>query len=241
MYCLFDANVIAAYYCSKTTRSTKVVENARILVESVRSGESDYFFYIPNFCIAEVFNVFMKYTFSNWNIHTKSGRINRKIHSSLRKQFREDIHNARLFYHYELSRYHVLAIDLVAPIDHHYKISRERKNKKRKAQNPAGTFDHLIIAMGIHLVKIHGSDNVVIVTADDRLAKIVEKCKEHIPVTIQNRLGLKKVSEFIGIPFSPKSFPHVINLKKATKTQLKSLFKEWPLPIKNRYRRPYLN
>ncbi|KPL01287.1 MAG: hypothetical protein AMJ91_00595 [candidate division Zixibacteria bacterium SM23_73_3] len=238
MYCLFDANVIAAYYCPKTTRSSKVVENARILIESVRSGESRHFFYIPNFCIAEVFSVFMKYAYSSWNKQTKSGRIHGKVHKRLREQFETDIHNAKLFYHYELSRYHVLAINLIAPIDHHYKLTR--KSKTGGAQNPAGTFDELIIAMGIQLVKIHGAGNVVVITTDDRLAKVIDKCRGVIPDSIYRRLRLREASEFTGISFRSDSFPLVLNLKKATKTQLKQIFGRWPLSIKKRYKRPYL-
>ena len=234
MYCLFDANVIAAYYCPKTTRSSKVVKNARVLIESVRSGKSNHFFYIPNFCIAEVFSVFMKYAYSNWNKQTGGGKIGGKAHRALRKQFEADIHNARLFYHYELSRYHVLAVNLVAPIDHYYKLYRKSK------QSPAGTFDQLIIAMGIHLVKIHGSGKVVVITSDDRLARIIEKCRGTIRSSAEKRLRLKEASEFTGIEFRPESFPLVLNLKKATETQLKSLLGEWPLPIKKKYKRPYL-
>ena len=238
MYCLFDANVIAAYYCPRTTRSIKVIEYARNLIESVRSGESDHFFYIPNFCIAEVFSVFMKYAYSRWNKQTKGGTIHGWVHNRLRKQFEADIHNAKLFYHYELSRYHVLAINLVAPIDHHYKLYR--RGRGGGAQAPAGTFDQLIIAMGIHLVRIHGASNVVVITTDDRLARIIEKCGGAIPATTYIRLHLKEASEFTGIPFRPDSFPLVLNLKKATKAQLQHLFGEWPLPVKRRYKRPYL-
>lgn len=238
MYCLFDACVIAAYYCPSTTRSRKVVESARNLIESVRSGKSKHFFYIPNFCIAEVFSVFMKYAYSRWNKQTKSGRIRGWVHKRLRKQFEADIHNAKLFYHYELSRYHVLAINLVAPIDHHYKLYREAKTIGRHA--PAGTFDQLIIAMGIHLVKIHGAEKVVIVTADDRLARVIAKCRGSIPDSICQRLRLEEAADFTGIPFRPESFPLVLNLKRATKTQLKEVFGTWPLPIKKRYKRPHL-
>jgi hypothetical protein len=238
MYCLFDASVVAAYYCPITTRSKKAVEIARNIIESVRSGERNHFFYIPNFCIAEVFNVFMKYTYSNWNRHTRQGRLNRKVHNSVRKQFQKDIHNASLFYHYELSRYHVLAINLVSPIDHYYKLARSVKRGSR--HNPAGTLDQLIITMGIHLARIHGSENVVVITTDERICKIIEKCRSPIGLSARNHLKLREASEFTGIPFRAASFPRVINLKNATKQQLRDVFGEWPLPVKQRYKKPYL-
>jgi hypothetical protein len=238
LFCLFDASVIAAYYCPLFTRSPKVTERARILIEAVRSRKRSHFFYIPNFCIAEVFSVFMKYAFSNWNRHLRKGRIDRRVHNSLRDQFQEDIHNARLFYHYELSRYHVLAMNLIAPIDHHYKLSKRKKGGGDAL--PAGTFDHLILAMGIHLVKIHGNDNVIIITSDDRLSKVADKCKKDIPYSVKRRLCLDKASSLTGIDFKPENLPLVINLKTASRTKLKDIFGEWPLPSKKKYKRPYL-
>lgn len=116
-YFLLDANVVAAYYLARTHKSARVSQRSRILIEAVRSGAENPFFYIPNFCIAEVFSVFMKYRFGHWNRHLKGmSTIQGKTYTCLRSQFQDDIHNARLFYHYELSRYHVLGINLVAPV-----------------------------------------------------------------------------------------------------------------------------
>lgn len=245
MYCLFDANVIAAYYCTKTTRSAKVISRARTIIESVRSKASSHFLYIPNFCIAEVFSVFMKYAYSTWNSHVKSRKLDRRVYGKVRTQFQEDIHNARLFYHYELSRYHVLAVNLVAPVDHHYRMKRRRRaSKKKKASTkpvqPSGTLDQLLIAMGVHLVKIHGPNNVVVVTADERLAMVIEKCRSQIKYDVKQKLGLVEASNFTGIPFQPDSFPIVLNLQKASDTQLRNVFGQWPLPIAKKYPKPKL-
>lgn len=233
MYCLFDASVIVPYYYPKAHKSPKVAKNARILIESVRSGKTTHFFYIPNFCIAEVFSTFMKYAYSDWNVHTRSGKMHQKIHRKLREQFQEDIHNAKLFYHYELSRYHIIAINLVAPVDHYYKMSRGT------GKTPAGTYDQLIIAMGIHLVKMHGAGNVLVLTTDERLAKIIRRCRRPLRPSVYRRLGLKEALEFTGIRFRPESFPLVLDLDRATDIQIKEVFPEWPLPIKRRYERPY--
>lgn len=239
MYCLFDANVIAAYYLPATCRSEKVVDAARALIESVRSGGSSHFFYIPNFCIAEVFSVFMKHTYGHWNPHVKHGTVDGRVHNSVRKQFQEDIHNARLFYHFELTRYHVLALNLVAPIDHYYQLAKKTK-KNRHQVRPAGTFDHLIVAMAVHLVKIHGAGDVCLITADERLERIVSKCKTTIPYTARRRLKLTEAEDFTGIAFEPDSFPHVLNLRSATQKQYVHVFGEWPPPRLKKYERPYL-
>ncbi len=244
MYCLLDANVTAAYYCQSTTRSSKVVDRMRILIESVRSGETKHFFYIPNFCIAEVFSVFAKHKYSRWNTHVKS-LIDLRVYKKIRKQFQDDIHNANLFYHYELSRYHVLAVNLVSPIDHYYRMKRRRKSKTKKKTSskpviPSGTFDQLLIGMAVHLVKIHGPGKVVVVTADERLSMLIEKCRANIVRDTRRRLGLDEASAFTGIPFRPDSFPIVINMQKASVKKLKLVFGEWPLSVKPKYSKPYL-
>ena len=187
-----------------------------------------HFFYIPNFCIAEVFSVFMKHSFGSWNRHLKTkGTINTKVYNSLVKQFYNDIHNGKFLYHYELDRYHVLGINLVAPIDHYFKISKS----KQKQISPAGTFDHLIISMGINLAHIHGSKNVCILSSDDRLIDIVKKCKNPIPSKTIKKLRLNNATEVTGKPFGPDIFPRYLNLKNAKKKDLEEVFGTWPLSV----------
>jgi len=234
MYILFDANVVAAYYLPRSTQSSKVAERAQILIDSVRSGASRHFFYIPNFCIAEVFSVFMKYAFGTWNKQVKraKGPIDKRVYKSLKDQFHEDIHNGKLFYHYELSRYHVLGINVVAPIDHHYKIT------KGPDTIPMGTFDHLIISMSIHLAHIHGSENVLIVSADDRLTDILARCRSDISKEIIKKLKLEESKEITGRDFNSRIFPRFINFKRARKKDLENIFGSWPLSI-NRHKKAY--
>ncbi len=240
MYILLDANVTAAYYLARSSKSANVRKRSEIMFNSVRSGASDHFFYLPNFCVAEIFSVFMKYCFGDWNTHVKKtkGTIDSRHYRKIVAQFSADIHNGKFIYHYELSRYHVLAINLVAPVDHYFQISRgRRRGSGRKAGtiakknvNPMGTFDHLIIAMGLHLVRIHGRENVLIVSADDRLTKVLSKCKTKIPSATIRKLKLDSAQKLTGIPFSPESFPNHVNFTSATNKELKVAFGCWPLP-----------
>ena len=203
---------------------------------------------LVNFCVAEVFGVFMKYSFGKWNPHVSSrGAIDTRVYKSLVKQFQDDIHNGKFLYHYELSRYHVLGINLVAPIDHYFRVSRKRlaKGKKRASEKkvnpnvtPMGTLDHLIISMGVHLAKIHGRNDTVLVSADDRLTEILRKCKSSIPEATLKKLCLNGVEKLTGTPFCPSTFPRHVNLKTATIPELKRVFGQWPLPVK-RFKRPY--
>lgn len=228
MYLLLDSNVTAGYYLPRSLDSVNARKRIEIILDSKRTGESDYFIYIPNFCIAEVFSVFMKHSFGAWNQHLKGKKtINTKCYAGLVKQFQKDIHNGKFLYHLELNRYHILGINLVTPIDHYYKIS---KSKKRRVI-PASTMDHLIISMGINLSHIHGSENVCIVSADDRLTNILSKCKSKISQKTIKKLKLEIALEVTGKPFRPDLFPKHLNLKNATTKELAEIFGKWPLTV----------
>lgn len=233
-YCLFDTSVLVPYFLPHSHKEAKVHERAVAIIESVRSRQSDHFFYIPNFCIAEVFSTFAKHAYGDWNKQVKSGTIDGRIHASLRKQFQADIHNAALFYHYELSRYHVLTVNLVAPVDHYFKLGR---GECRRIV-PSGAFDQLIAAMGIHLTKIHDAGNVVVITADNRLAKLINKCRSTISPSARKTMKIADAERFVGIPFVADSFPLVLDLATAKDRDLQAVFGEWPLPVAGRYKRP---
>jgi hypothetical protein len=233
MYFLLDANLAAGYYLPRSLNSKKASERIRIIIDSIRSGRTEAFIYMPNFCIAEVFSVFMKYSFGQWNRHVKSkGTIDTRVYNSLVKQFQKDIHNGKFIYHLELNRYHVLGINLVAPIDHYFQIS------KTKAV-PMSAFDQLVISMGVNLAHIHGSENVCILSADDRLTTILTKCKTRIPVKTIHKLKLSIAEEVTGRPFSPEIFPKHLNLKSAKNNELQAIFGKWPLEIDSITDKPY--
>lgn len=181
MYFLLDANVAAGYYLPRSLNSEKAKFRIEKIFDYIRMNSRDHFIYIPNICIAETFNVFAKHSFGYWNSHLKSkATIDSRIYESLVKSFQKDVHNGHFLYHYELNRYHIINTNLVSPIDHHYKISPGKKSK------PAGTFDHIIISMGVELSRIHGADNVCILSTDERLIKVLEKCKSAMsPETIK--------------------------------------------------------
>lgn len=229
MYILLDANVVAGYYLPRSLTSKRARSRIETLIDSVRTGGSSHFLYMPNFCIAEVFSVLAKHAFGQWNPHVKraGGALDKRVYQSLREQFANDIHNGSVIYHYELSRYHILGIDLVAPIDHHFQITRGVGRR----HIPAGTFDHLIISMGIHLAHIHGSWNTCIVTADDRLSNVVAKCRQGIPAATVRRLKLTSAQDIAGKPFGPAIFPRCVNLKTAPDTLLRTVFDNWPLSV----------
>lgn len=225
-FILLDTNLVAAYYLHRSMRSKRAIERITKIFDSKRSGKSDIFLYLPNFCVAEVFSVFMKHSFGHWNRRHVKSTIDTRVYNSLVRQFENDIHNGKFIYHYELSRYHVLAINLVAPVDHYFRVNR---GKQQVA--PMGTFDHLIIAMGTHLAKIHGQENVAIISADDRLINILAKCRSKIPEATIKKLKLDKCEELTGHKFEPRTFPVGLNLKTASDLQLSAFFGSWPLEV----------
>lgn len=228
MYLLLDSNVTAGYYLPRSLDSRKAQSRIENIFWSNRSEKSEHFLYIPNFCIAEVFSVFMKHAFGKWNRHVKKigGTVDKRVYESLVKQFQEDIHNGKFIYHLELNRYHILGINLVAPIDHSYRMYKRKDNV-----SPCGTFDHLIISMGITLSHIHGRNNVCIISADDRLTDLLGKCSSiSSPRTIE-RLKLDIAKEVVGHPFNKELFPKYLNLKTAKVSELKDVFGNWPLEV----------
>ncbi len=228
MYLLLDSNVTAGYYLPRSLDSIKAQRRIENLFWSIRSRKLAHFLYIPNICIAEVFSVFMKHAFGKWNRHVikKGGTIDKRIYERLVTQFQDDIHNGKFIYHLELNRYHILGINLVAPIDHFYKFSRGAGNI-----SPCGTFDHLIISMGITLSHIHGRNNVCILTADDRLTDLLAKCSSLNNPSIIKKLKLDIAQEVVGHPFNNELFPKYINLKTAKINELKAIFGNWPLEV----------
>lgn len=235
-YVLLDANVTAGYYLPRSLRSLRARSRIEAIVNAARSGQVDVFLYIPNFCIAEVFSTFMKYAFGGWNRHVTraGGRIDRRVYERLVDQFQKDIHNGAVINQYELSRYHVLGVNLVAPIDHHFQIRRAGRNHR-----PMSTLDHLLVSMGIQLAKVHGQDNVVVISADRRLCDVLKKCRAGLRSRVIGRLKLRIAKEVTGKDYSPDLYPQVIDLATATNAELVAVLPGWPfqpLPVMNVYR-----
>jgi hypothetical protein len=94
-----------------------------------------------------------------------------------------------------------------------------------------GTYDQLLLSMGIHLAHIHGNNNVAVVSADDRLTDILDKCREGLPLKTIRKLRLDIAEEVTGKPFSPTIFPMSLNLKAASNAQLTAVLGSWPLGV----------
>jgi hypothetical protein len=227
---LIDACVAAAFYAPKTTRSAVLVERATKLFTG-RSPSQDYQLLMPNFCIGETFAVFEKYRWgASWNEHVNERtRLGTREFNRIRRRFHVDIQNGARIMQVELNRYHILCLDLIAPINAAYRISRDRrkgKRKQRKPVRPASTYDLLFVAMGMWLQKQLGSENFVMATGDQRISLIVKRARS-VSLRRSMRRHLMQVSKRIGLSYGSDVYPNVIDLVRARKGELRQWFQEW--------------
>ena len=237
-FCLLDANLVAGYYLPESLKSKTAAQKIKVIVDSVRRGAApDVFLYMPNLCIAEVFSVFSRYRFAKWDTKVKRnlpGGLDKRRYDRLRERFHDAIHNGALIQQVELNRYHVLATDLISPVDAHYEFHRHRPGGKQYTKQMMSATDHLIIGMGIYLAKVHGRENFAILTADHRLANILQRARAVNPNTAK-RIGLVSTAKALGMDYGPGIYPQVFHLAKATETELVGFFGRWPVrPTKAR-------
>ena len=231
VFLLLDANVVSAYYIEESSSNKKLRARITTLMEAVRNGGAPYIFlYTPEFCVAEVFGVFDKYRFGPWNrdVKTRAPRgIPKRRYEEARKRFSDDVSRRRLLHPCDISRYHVMAVDLISPVDHYYQYYRPRPGQRLR--KPMGTYDHMIIALGIHLNSIHGRENFAIVTADGRLAHILDRARR-VPKSTAGRLELPKAADRLGLSYGPDIYPRVVNLATCGGRDLAHVMRVWPLP-----------
>jgi hypothetical protein len=151
-YFLLDASA----YCRFTDDMLKARPEHNILNKFI----DGCFYYIPQFCIAEVFN-----TYARW--HYAEKKISESRYKELCEIFKILIRNRRVLYPYDLQRYHNLNCDYI------FKIEHTTPHLEQEAK--LSSFDILIIAMGIELQRIHGNENTTILSCDKRIVKIAGK------------------------------------------------------------------
>jgi hypothetical protein len=218
-YVLLDASVVIDYFISDPL---KVRSSGRIntIVESVRKRAVDeVVLLIPNVCIPEVFGAFAKHALSTWN--RQSLKLDRRRYRTLQDAFRRYLHNGAVFQQYELTRYHVLATDLIAPVDHWYRL--QHRNAK-----PMGAIDHLVLAMGVSLCRLNGHDAVAILTSDARMSRAVRRAKS-LSASQTAALNLLGRASELGYRWRPEIYPRVIDLQRMPDLALRDLFGAWPL------------
>lgn len=224
-YILVDACVAAAAFAPKTTRSANLVARSAALINGTSSSVEPQLL-IPNFCIGETFSVFEKYRWgTTWNKHvSKATRLTPTEFREARERFHSAIHNGTQLLQVALDRYHILCLDLVAPINAAYRIKRDRGKKTNV--RPASTYDLMLIAMGIWLQKQFGAANFAIATGDERLALVSRRARS-VALSQPMKSHLSDVARSVGLVYGASVYPEVVDLLHCSKTQLQAAFPDW--------------
>jgi hypothetical protein len=228
---LWDASVVIPYYVRESTKNSTAAARVPILLDSVRHHRLDALCLIPNIVVAEVFAAFDRLCYSSWDTQVgkmfggKGKTLDTRKYRTARKGFQADIHNGALFYQYDLGRYHILGLDLIAPVDKH------RKFYRTDGVRSMGASDLLIGSMALHLVRVHGRDNVRLLTADRRMHAIFDRaCSKQLKHGTAKKLGLIDKAKELGFgPWSGDLYPRVLDLERCSEKDLGEVFGTWPL------------
>jgi len=229
-YLLWDTSAVLGYYIPEAARNAKALERARMLIDAVRNHNFDAHFYIPNIVIAETFVQLARLCYSTWDkeINRKFDGIGKTLdtrrYNTARNLLRRDIHNGALFYQHELNRYHILALDLIAPIDKHLKFYRKGNVRSM------GASDLLVGSMALHLSRVHGRENVALITCDRRMSAIFDKACASLNPNTANRLGVTAASKEFGFgDWTAGMYPKVIDIARCKESDLRGFLGIWPL------------
>lgn len=165
------------------------------IIEQKGLGKATIF--MPNFCIAEVFNTFARLRYRDNRIH------NDTEYETVKNAFRHHIRRGALIAEYPLHIYHIYNTDYIIPFEHQWDTGIDQDRRM-------STFDILIIGMGMELVRHFGDENVRIITCDGRIEMICSKLRKFVTDTIRERYGIPKNT----------IYPMAINLNIAKVEQL---------------------
>ncbi|MDE3148206.1 MAG: hypothetical protein KGL37_01945 [Acidobacteriota bacterium] len=179
---LFDASAAVQIY---VPRKKTIRQSIEYVLKQKELGQAMLF--IPNFCVAEVFNAFAK-------MHFRERRMGADEYKRSLKDFRDDIHWGKRLYAYDLNRYHIIAADKIIPA--------EQKRPLKPNKGPLSTFDILIISMACELAYTRGIENTFLLTDDERLHDVCDDLSKNVFHTPRGPLGELDDRRWI----SPKSF-----------------------------------
>lgn len=228
-YLLLDTSVIVDYYLPEASILVRTPKRIAIIIDSIRNRLTNLQLFVPEFCIVETYNAFMKWRFGE---RILGKHISKKRFSQARHLFGEDTLNGKVIQQYELSRYHIIATDLISALDYHYQYFRKKGDTTGKKKfSSIKVVDTLIGAMGIWLAKLNGRENVAIVTADNRMEAIIGKA-QRVSKSAMEELDLQKIASCIGLEYSADIFPKVLHLEEDSDNDLRKFFGKWPLPVR---------
>jgi hypothetical protein len=236
-YLLLDANLLAGYSAPQTLTCDNAEETrSRIetVVESIRCGCSPHLrLLVPEICVAETQTVLSKHANPKWKGAVRKKDDTKSIHgksyASLQEKMTADLHGGNLIESIPLQRYHVLAKHLITPIDHQTHIMPRQKGQRPRE---LGGTDQLICGMAFWLHRFLGPERLVVVTADYRMAKVLEKARKLKASQLENWGVQEAAKRAFDATVTHDAFPPVLYLPTATEKQLRASLNAWPLPLK---------
>jgi len=207
---LFDACAAVDIYLPRDNRVKKAIQ----FIINQKKLHNQATLFIPNICIAEVFNAFAKKRFEP---EDSSEQLDNDAYARCLGRFRNDVHWGNLLYPYDVNRYHIIAADKVIPIEHNLASIIRRSH--------LSTFDILIIAMACELAYIGQRGETYLVTCDRRLKEVFDELKKVDPSEFMIPGPLGEVDKARWLPpnclylpaikrgeLEPVSGPHPLNL-----------------------------
>ncbi len=145
------------------------------------------FAFIPQFCVSELFNTFAKIHFRKKESYPEEYQeqylqdfkpLSKDEYKEVCDNFKEDMKFGKIFYNYELNRYHIFNADYIIPFEH--QVNLIKTNPKTKKEEPwlLSSFDILVISMGMELTKINGPDSTYLLTCDKRMKIVTDNIRE---------------------------------------------------------------
>lgn len=130
--------------------------------------------FMPQFCVAEVFNIFAR-------MHFTFDEITYEEYKNLCQQFIKNIKNRSLIYIYDLHRYHNIQTENFKIYEIGAKSVKkdiEKYNEDKTKHKYLSGFDGLIIAMALelrHKIYKNPDDEIIILSEDERLREVANQ------------------------------------------------------------------
>ena len=223
VHVVVDANILAAGFCPVTHKDETVKNRSQILIKSICETNWPYIrLYAPSICIAEALGVIDKYKYCTWYGELKanpSKQLSDSDYQSVLSKLNDSVKNRKIV-QIEHEPDHILFSNLISPVNAFYQLGYN---------SPMGAMDCVIGAFAILMKTRLSCKRVILVTADSRLASVIEKCKK-LSLDEMKYLGLEETSKICGINWSTEIYPECVNLKDVSNEELVKQFIGWPLP-----------
>lgn len=237
VHVVLDASVVLPWLLPKSVSSDKLLERARMLINSrIEHHWPSIRLYVPGIVAAETQSILDRYRLCTWSNPLKKDparRATKAEYSKARSKF-EALVGSRHIERIDHAADHVWATRLISPVNARYQFRRQRSAEdaavsgKRPIPQPMGAADCLIIGTAVSLGIAVGSQNVVVATADTRMSDVMRKIRR-LKQKAVDELELDRYADRIGVRWEDNLFPRCINLRNATEQQLASAFQGWPL------------